>query len=198
MRTIAKGQLRSKLDRQLFCFQILSHIFARCASQKTYGHVIIACKSKNLLPCENSVLFSHGPKFFWLVQRAKKCDTNHIPLTTAYRASSSLVHQGSTAHSKSSSLLCLLVSVQHGILHSLYWLLFSSCCSAFGPGTVVQTCTLLGLTYVKGLWLMETFNMLVDYAACLNACHPVIWNAISDASLPWPHAGIHLNSDCTL
>ena len=40
-------------------FQILSHVFARCASQKTHGHARIARVSK-------------------------KCDTNHIPRATAY------------------------------------------------------------------------------------------------------------------
>ena len=39
-------------------YQILSHVFARCASQKTHGHARIARVSK-------------------------KCDINHIPLATA-------------------------------------------------------------------------------------------------------------------
>ena len=45
-------------------YQILSHVFARCVSR-----AILAW------PC-----------VFWLAQRAKKCDTNHIPRATAYCA----------------------------------------------------------------------------------------------------------------
>ena len=45
-------------------YQILSHVFARCASQKTHGHARIARET-----------------------RAKKCDTNHIPRSTGHCAS---------------------------------------------------------------------------------------------------------------
>ena len=43
-------------------YQILSHVFARCASQKTHGQARIARET-----CDTK----------------KKCDTNHIPRATA-------------------------------------------------------------------------------------------------------------------
>ena len=56
--------------------QILSHVFARCASQKTYGHARIACDSGMAVGFFFAALRR-------LAQRAKKCDTNHIPRATA-------------------------------------------------------------------------------------------------------------------
>ena len=47
-------------------YQILSHVFARCATAMRESRAILA-----------------WPLVFGLAQRAKKCDTNHIPRATA-------------------------------------------------------------------------------------------------------------------
>ena len=44
----AATQPRAKVDRQwpeVSMYQVLSHVFARCASQKTHGHARIACEN---------------------------------------------------------------------------------------------------------------------------------------------------------
>ena len=77
--------------RRLF----VSHFFARCCSEKTYGHAIIARETRAIIACP--CVFTHGhakiarthghaiiaretrailacPCVFSLVQRAKTCD----------------------------------------------------------------------------------------------------------------------------
>ena len=68
-------------------YQILSHVFARCASQKLTAmresHAIL----KNLWPCENRTQFSHGRRFLDS-RNAQKSVTQIIylgPLPTARR-----------------------------------------------------------------------------------------------------------------
>ena len=66
--------------------QILQHVFARCASQKTHWHTRITRLSR--ARCENHTRYtrfacdSRMSVCFWLAKRAKKCDTNHIPRAT--------------------------------------------------------------------------------------------------------------------
>ena len=65
-------------------FQILSHVFARCASQKTHGHARIARETHGharIARITRAILAY--PCVFWLAQHAKTCDTNQIPLSTA-------------------------------------------------------------------------------------------------------------------
>ena len=60
-------------------YQILSHVFARCASQRTHGHAKIA-----RISCAFSVFAILAWPCVRLVQRAKKFDTNHIPRGLAW------------------------------------------------------------------------------------------------------------------
>ena len=67
-----------------------SDFVAACTSKKIHCHARIACVAvwfiKNcMLFIENSVQFSHGCGFFTQTT-CKMCDTNHIPVATAYPA----------------------------------------------------------------------------------------------------------------
>ena len=66
-------------------YQILSHVFHVVRIKKNtdmreshaFRTARDSCETRAILAC---------PYVFWLAKRAKKCDTNHIPRETAYRA----------------------------------------------------------------------------------------------------------------
>ena len=75
-------------------YQILSHVFARCASQKTHWHTRIAREKHTDIRESHAkrVQFSHVRVFSDSRNVQKKCDTNHIPWATAYCAALATQH----------------------------------------------------------------------------------------------------------